>query len=548
MAAGRRRPARRRPRCSGSARREAARAHRSCCSAPRAPRALAAARSAIAPGGDGTDPRERRVPARSARGARGRRAAARRRPAGRRPSPSSSSSHPRHAAARRCALAALALASARRCALAVAARRRRRSSRSSERRAAAADGEAGRSRRLRAGGEGITRRRAAAARRRRRRRRRWPARRSLPVAALGPSLGAPHARHAVAARAGGSSTTDGRAAARRRHRGRLVLTALPRRRRPASELGAPVIVVRVDPRQLRLPRGAPRLGAGGHPRVLEDLHARRLRGLAVPLPASTARPSRARRSSARATTRRSTSARGGDLDLRPRRRGPLPQLPLAHRPPTAPAWRPAAASGTVGPSWWDAQPVSARRAGRRRAPCAASTSGSGGAPACARRCATCSPTTGRSCSARSRCTRSWSSSLTGIFLALFFARATRTTHLPRAPTRRCAASRVASPTSSALHLSFDVPAGLLMRQTHHWAADVFVVAIVAAPAADLLHRRLPEAARAQLSASASRCSALAILEGFAGYSLLDDLLSGMGLAIAYSVALSIPLRRRRRAR
>ena len=33
---------------------------------------------------------------------------------------------------------------------------------------------------------------------------------------------------------------------------------------------------------------------------------------------------------------------------------------------------------------------------------------------------------------------------------------------------------------------------------------------------------------------------LAILEGFAGYSLVDDLLSGMGLAIAYSVAMSIP--------
>jgi ubiquinol-cytochrome c reductase cytochrome b subunit len=35
--------------------------------------------------------------------------------------------------------------------------------------------------------------------------------------------------------------------------------------------------------------------------------------------------------------------------------------------------------------------------------------------------------------------------------------------------------------------------------------------------------------------------ALALLEGFAGYSLPDDLLSGMGLAIAYSVALSLPL-------
>jgi ubiquinol-cytochrome c reductase cytochrome b subunit len=33
---------------------------------------------------------------------------------------------------------------------------------------------------------------------------------------------------------------------------------------------------------------------------------------------------------------------------------------------------------------------------------------------------------------------------------------------------------------------------------------------------------------------------LAIVEGFAGYSLIDDLLSGMGLVIAYAVALSIP--------
>src|SRR5919197_4857690 len=33
---------------------------------------------------------------------------------------------------------------------------------------------------------------------------------------------------------------------------------------------------------------------------------------------------------------------------------------------------------------------------------------------------------------------------------------------------------------------------------------------------------------------------LALLEGFLGYSLVDDLLSGMGLAIAYSVLLSVP--------
>ena len=31
---------------------------------------------------------------------------------------------------------------------------------------------------------------------------------------------------------------------------------------------------------------------------------------------------------------------------------------------------------------------------------------------------------------------------------------------------------------SALDISFEVKAGLLMRQTHHWAANVFLVAIV----------------------------------------------------------------------
>ena len=31
---------------------------------------------------------------------------------------------------------------------------------------------------------------------------------------------------------------------------------------------------------------------------------------------------------------------------------------------------------------------------------------------------------------------------------------------------------------SVLDLSFSVPAGLLFRQVHHWAADVFIAAIV----------------------------------------------------------------------
>jgi len=93
--------------------------------------------------------------------------------------------------------------------------------------------------------------------------------------------------------------------------------------------------------------------------------------------------------------------------------------------------------------------------------------------------------------------------------------------------------------SSVLHISFDVPAGLLIRQTHHWAANVFIAAIV-------LHVmrvfftgafRKPRDLNWMIGLTMLM---LAVLEGFAGYSLVDDLLSGMGLAIAYAVVLSIP--------
>jgi ubiquinol-cytochrome c reductase cytochrome b subunit len=92
---------------------------------------------------------------------------------------------------------------------------------------------------------------------------------------------------------------------------------------------------------------------------------------------------------------------------------------------------------------------------------------------------------------------------------------------------------------SVLDLSMTVPAGLLMRQVHHWAADVFIAAIVL----HLMRIFFTGAYRKPRDFNyyiGLLMLMLAILEGFAGYSLVDDLLSGMGLAIAYSVAMSIP--------
>ncbi len=92
---------------------------------------------------------------------------------------------------------------------------------------------------------------------------------------------------------------------------------------------------------------------------------------------------------------------------------------------------------------------------------------------------------------------------------------------------------------SVLNLSISVPAGLLFRQVHHWAADVFIAAIVL----HLMRIFFTGAYRKPRDLNyfiGLTMLMLAILEGFAGYSLVDDLLSGMGLAIAYAVALSIP--------
>src|SRR5919109_555724 len=94
--------------------------------------------------------------------------------------------------------------------------------------------------------------------------------------------------------------------------------------------------------------------------------------------------------------------------------------------------------------------------------------------------------------------------------------------------------------NSVLRISFEVRAGMVFRQMHHWAALVFVAAIV-------LHLcrifftgafRRPREINWIVGVT---LLALSMFNGFTGYSLPDDLLSGTGLRIAYSIALSIPL-------
>lgn len=94
--------------------------------------------------------------------------------------------------------------------------------------------------------------------------------------------------------------------------------------------------------------------------------------------------------------------------------------------------------------------------------------------------------------------------------------------------------------ASALRLSFAVNAGLLIRQVHHWAAVVFVAGI-AAHMGRVFFTGAFRKPRELNWAIGVGLFVLAIGEGFTGYSLPDDLLSGIGLRIADAVLLSLPL-------
>ena len=93
---------------------------------------------------------------------------------------------------------------------------------------------------------------------------------------------------------------------------------------------------------------------------------------------------------------------------------------------------------------------------------------------------------------------------------------------------------------SVLHLSFDVRLGLLIRQMHHWAALVFIGAIVFHMARVFFTGAFRKPREMNWVAGMT-LFLLAIADGFTGYSLPGDAMSGAGLRIAYSVAESIPI-------
>lgn len=128
---------------------------------------------------------------------------------------------------------------------------------------------------------------------------------------------------------------------------------------------------------------------------------------------------------------------------------------------------------------------------------------------------------------------------TGTFLAFFFD-ANSAKAIYHGPYRLLDGVPVSHAYRSVMALSFEVNLGLLVRQIHHWTALLFVAGIA-------LHMgrifftgafRKPREINWVIG---YLLFWLAMFEGFTGYSLPDDLLSGIGLRIAVSVLQSVPV-------
>lgn len=130
--------------------------------------------------------------------------------------------------------------------------------------------------------------------------------------------------------------------------------------------------------------------------------------------------------------------------------------------------------------------------------------------------------------------------LSGVYLTLFFdpSMTEVTYHGIYQPLNGVEMSRAYE---SALNISFEVRGGLFVRQIHHWAALMFAASIMVHLARVFFTGafRRPREANWVIG---SLLLILAMFEGYFGYSLPDDLLSGIGLRAALSsITLGMPV-------
>src|SRR5947199_4051600 len=130
--------------------------------------------------------------------------------------------------------------------------------------------------------------------------------------------------------------------------------------------------------------------------------------------------------------------------------------------------------------------------------------------------------------------------LTGVYLTLFFDPSMQEV-IYHGSFKNMQGLEMSQAFRTTLDISFDVRGGLFMRQLHHWAALIFVASM----AVHMLRIFFTGAFRRPREANWVIGGLLLILgcfEGFFGYSLPDDLLSGTGVRAALSgITMGIPV-------
>ncbi|MCZ7413857.1 MULTISPECIES: cytochrome bc1 complex cytochrome b subunit [unclassified Streptomyces] len=129
--------------------------------------------------------------------------------------------------------------------------------------------------------------------------------------------------------------------------------------------------------------------------------------------------------------------------------------------------------------------------------------------------------------------------LTGVYLTLFFKPSMAEVHYEGSyvPMQGVLMSEAFA---STLEISFDVRGGLLVRQIHHWAALIFLVAMFV----HMMRVFFTGAFRKPRELNwlfGFLLFVLGMFTGFTGYSLPDDLLSGTGIRFMSGAILAVPV-------
>ncbi len=129
--------------------------------------------------------------------------------------------------------------------------------------------------------------------------------------------------------------------------------------------------------------------------------------------------------------------------------------------------------------------------------------------------------------------------ISGVFLTMFFVPSMNEVTY-NGPWTSLQGTRMSEAYASTLRLSFEVRGGLLMRQIHHWAALVFMAAIVT----HMMRVFFTGAFRKPREINwviGFTLMVLGLAAGFSGYSLPDDVLSGNGLRITDGITRAVPI-------